>query len=703
MPDRYVWYFPNDGVANMAKKTSCEDKDSVDLEYARLALDVFSAQAAVDSSKIFAVGFSQNALWTAVLAACFPEKILRFAQAGSGLITAGGAEPPGKEGHCTARSFAVWGEACVDIAPCNGLNGEPRCDFHPLYPAAYITPSLGSCNFIYTNDFLFTTQEAMYDAMVAGGHDSRYIEFTGGNHRWQAQKNAWVVSCLGIKEFCSVGCENDFKFCMLISNVNFQTCWVPGMYSNRRPTSCLPGCAPTWAMLILSDRPGRSLSSGGSFENWPDRHQATSTTTTLSTTTRDRNRCCLAATAPCMACWQQISFSDYCARAPESAGCPTSTAAGFSALTCDQLKWSKRVGNVCAASSTALDVDTTSDRCYEDRNQGMATAVCERAGARLCTVEEIETAVTVGTGCGYDTAMVWTSTWCGLGPKYFTANGGGSGERQCKRYDKARPVRCCADTDVTSQALRDAGTSTTTIPAVARKTCAELGWGAKVNGVCGEAYTGMVVSDGSDKCFNNKNFPDANAHCAKLGARLCTAAEIASGVGKSTGCSMDPQYVWTSTLCETDGYLGSTANGLTDCKSIDDYAPLKCCSDDLLSLSSASTQFALAAAGYSVGNRVEVLWDGVPYAATVISVHSTGEVDVEFEVDGTVSQYLSAQEYGLKLYEQQQAYRSRRAVGQWQPPPAADSARSAKIRSAKSAKAAHRAKEEKHGKKAGWW
>jgi len=147
-------------------------------------------------------------------------------------------------------------------------------------------------------------------------------------------------------------------------------------------------------------------------------------------------------------------------------------------------------------------------------------------------------------------------------------------------YNKQRPVRCCADVDVTAVSLRDAGTTTTTLPAAARKSCDELGWGARVDGVCGEADKGLKRKDGSDKCFNNKNHPDANALCTGVGARLCSAAEITSGVGKSTGCKMDTQFVWTSTPCDADSFLGAKAKGETECMSVDTSAPLKCCSDE---------------------------------------------------------------------------------------------------------------------------
>lgn len=41
-----------------------------------------------------------------------------------------------------------------------------------------------------------------------------------------------------------------------------------------------------------------------------------------------------------------------------------------------------------------------------------ARVKCENAGARLCTIEELENDIPRGTGCGYDWQMVWSTTPC---------------------------------------------------------------------------------------------------------------------------------------------------------------------------------------------------------------------------------------------------------------------------------------------------
>jgi len=41
-----------------------------------------------------------------------------------------------------------------------------------------------------------------------------------------------------------------------------------------------------------------------------------------------------------------------------------------------------------------------------------ATEICTSVGARLCTLEEMQSGCTSGSGCGIDSYMVWTSTLC---------------------------------------------------------------------------------------------------------------------------------------------------------------------------------------------------------------------------------------------------------------------------------------------------
>ena len=54
-------------------------------------------------------------------------------------------------------------------------------------------------------------------------------------------------------------------------------------------------------------------------------------------------------------------------------------------------------------------------------------------------------------------------------------------------------------------------------------------------------------------------------------------------------------------------------------------------------------------AGYSIGDRVEVLWLKALYPAKVTKLHSSSKVDVVYEMSKTVGVFLTAKEHGLKL------------------------------------------------------
>jgi len=46
-------------------------------------------------------------------------------------------------------------------------------------------------------------------------------------------------------------------------------------------------------------------------------------------------------------------------------------------------------------------------------------------------------------------------------------------------------------------------------------------------------------------CQRSKTYAEAVAHCALVGARLCTSDELARNCAKGTGCGMDAHMIWT--------------------------------------------------------------------------------------------------------------------------------------------------------------
>jgi hypothetical protein len=159
----------------------------------------------------------------------------------------------------------------------------------------------------------------------------------------------------------------------------------------------------------------------------------------------------------------------------------------------------------------------------------------------------------------------------------------GTGERKCKKYKKSKSIRCCSDVSVATDATV-APTTTTTYEFFPQSNCATLGWPV-VGSACGESDLKFKVKFGTDKCYNWLSKPDGDKQCSKIGGRLCTFAELAGGVAKSTGCQFDSKFIWTSTPCTgavggaATGFIKAKANGDSECRGIGENGPLKCCSD----------------------------------------------------------------------------------------------------------------------------
>ena len=54
-------------------------------------------------------------------------------------------------------------------------------------------------------------------------------------------------------------------------------------------------------------------------------------------------------------------------------------------------------------------------------------------------------------------------------------------------------------------------------------------------------------------------------------------------------------------------------------------------------------------ADYSIGDRVEVRWEAELLDAEVTHVHSSGKVDVVYDIDNSEGKFLTAKDHGLTL------------------------------------------------------
>jgi hypothetical protein len=99
---------------------------------------------------------------------------------------------------------------------------------------------------------------------------------------------------------------------------------------------------------------------------------------------------------------------------------------------------------VCGESE--IGVDGTDPQCWPDETWAEGRALCIGAGARLCTVEELQADEAQGTGCNFDSRMVWTSDDIGCEPfQHVTIqacqNGGRNGTPLCRDGYAASAVR----------------------------------------------------------------------------------------------------------------------------------------------------------------------------------------------------------------------------------------------------------------------
>lgn len=114
--------------------------------------------------------------------------------------------------------------------------------------------------------------------------------------------------------------------------------------------------------------------------------------------------------------------------------------------------------------------------------------------------------------------------------------------------------------------------------------CEKLGWARSLGdpNVCGESNINGKCAVGT--------WQQAEAVCASVNARLCTAAELANDETKGTGCKADCASVWSGDECTLGGRTGHVyAAGSNKCKdvlpatcSLDNaQQKVRCCSDVL--------------------------------------------------------------------------------------------------------------------------
>jgi len=152
-------------------------------------------------------------------------------------------------------------------------------------------------------------------------------------------------------------------------------------------------------------------------------------------------------------------------------------------------------------------------------NWELANHLCDSAGGRLCTKQELESNCVKGTGCSLNSRMVWSSD-SGFEKYYIVKGATGSAciDNSCITRAVGREeywsVRCCANTNPGGWIQRDH--------------CSVFAW---------SEVSGCTAAD----------WDTAVELCEEVGGRLCTREELEMNCAAGSGCSANSKMVWSST------------------------------------------------------------------------------------------------------------------------------------------------------------
>lgn len=271
-PNVDAWDFGNGGVVNDTFPQPCSESHSDDIAYIGTVLKHLRRNLRIhDISKVFMKGFSQNSMFAAYAAYCFPEQVAGIWQASSGLAIKGFFPvPPRKETQCSRWSFDEYGEECEKKNPCKA------CKYFPIYPCHFRRPMV-HCVSLYSNDdetvsnpkdrhSMSTLADNMFEVAGREGHDVRLLRFMpeqgdSGGHKPPNNGFDWLAGCLGLSNRCTDTCAYGLTRCVAASRQSnskaYFTCLTQDLV---HAGICQKGCSPTKEMLFLSEKPSMRLS-----------------------------------------------------------------------------------------------------------------------------------------------------------------------------------------------------------------------------------------------------------------------------------------------------------------------------------------------------------------------------------------------------------------------------------------------------------
>ncbi|MEE2961599.1 MAG: DUF1566 domain-containing protein, partial [Myxococcota bacterium] len=217
--------------------------------------------------------------------------------------------------------------------------------------------------------------------------------------------------------------------------------------------------------------------------------------------------------------------------------------------------------------------------CERPKTYAEAVEICENAGYRLCTLDEMLNEVTRGTGCNFDNSYNWVSDTCD--PPSNDVNSGGavgcSISSSCESGYAGDQVTCTSATDQVCTTCKDGyvgdGSATCTI-----KSCDAL---TTANGSV--AYTGDDLGNNNSHTFgatatlscddgyylSSDVTPTCNANGAWSGALpSCNVCNDVSHCAGTVTCTSNSNQVCNQCA---DGYVGDNTNTCTF------YAPGAAC------------------------------------------------------------------------------------------------------------------------------
>jgi len=212
--------------------------------------------------------------------------------------------------------------------------------------------------------------------------------------------------------------------------------------------------------------------------------------------------------------------------------------------------------SVRCCSNNGRRCESTSIGCLQHQTLAQASAACSRRNMRLCSVQELDSGVCCGTGCGFDGHHIWTMTPAGGQQGRFGANGHGININVNGQFNGQHGF--------SGSAFNGGGRQNQVSEVIAADGCPNRSGRQQARTksvISGRASVRCCSQDGrrcetqTVGCLENARFTEANAACSQRGLRLCAQQELDRGVCCGTGCGFDGRRVWTST--SAGGFQGS--------------------------------------------------------------------------------------------------------------------------------------------------